>query len=241
MTVRHDSRLRWGDRRSYEVGSVQETVGTGEQRAAGAAPADGGRVHEGVWVSAPYRESAADAQALILVDAQSAFLTGSHAVPDAAGLTLRLAALLERARAAGAVVVHLRNDGEPGAVDEPGSPGWELLLPVRESDREHVVRKDEDDGFAGTGLAELLRGRGVGRVVIAGVLSEMCVSATAAGAVERGFAVVLPHDTHATYGLDDIPAPVVSRVAEHALGDDPELVRSADRVGFTAPSGGVPG
>jgi len=36
--------------------------------------------------------------------------------------------------------------------------------------------------------------------------------------------VVLIHDAHATYHLDDIPASVVARVAEHALGDEIELV-----------------
>jgi streptothricin hydrolase len=34
-------------------------------------------------------------------------------------------------------------------------------------------------------------------------MSEMCVSATARSALQRGIAVVLAHDAHATY---DIPA-----------------------------------
>jgi hypothetical protein len=38
-----------------------------------------------------------------------------------------------------------------------------------------------------------------------------------------GFQVVLVRDAHATYNLDDIPAAIVSRVAEHALGDEVEL------------------
>lgn len=203
------------------------------ERERAAREAGGGFVRAGAWISVPYRERADPAQALIVVDAQTAFLTGADAVPGAPALTARLAALVGRARAAGALVVHLRNDGEPGAADEPGTPGWELLLPVAESAGEHVVAKDGDDGFEGTGLAALLTERGVRRVVVAGVLSEMCVSATAAGAVAHGFDVVLPHDTHGTYGLDDIPASVVARVAEHALGSDPELVRSADGVSFT--------
>jgi hypothetical protein len=37
---------------------------------------------------------------------------------------------LARARAVGAVVIHLENDGPAGAVDQPGTPGWELYLPV---------------------------------------------------------------------------------------------------------------
>ncbi|GAA2231544.1 hypothetical protein GCM10010232_17650 [Streptomyces amakusaensis] len=203
-----------------------------------ASEARGGFVRDGIWHSVPPLPAATGpAQALVLVDAQRAFLSGSDAVPGAEELVERLSALLERARAAGALVAHLRNDGEPGAPDEPGTPGWELHLPVRLSPDEHLVPKDSDDGFEGTALGALLDERGVRRVAIAGVLSEMCVSATAAGALERGLEVVLPRDGHATYGLDAIPASVVSRVAEHALGSDPEFVLSADAVAFTAPRG----
>ncbi|MFE0421603.1 isochorismatase family protein [Streptomyces sp. NPDC058953] len=199
-------------------------------------PSGGGFVRDGVWHSVPRRAvPGAPVDALILVDAQTAFLSGPEAVPDAGKLLARLTPLLARARAADALVVHLRNDGEPGAVDEPGKPGWELYLPVRESPREVVLAKATDDGFDGTGLGDLLDRHGVRSVVIAGVLSEMCVSATAAGAVEHGLRVVLPHDTHTTYGLDDIPPSVVSRVAEHALGSDPEFVTTADAVTFTRP------
>ena len=70
------------------------------------------------------------------------------------------------------------------------------------------------------------------RVAVCGVLSEMCVSATARGALARGLGVVLPHDGHSTYDLDDIPAATVARVAEHALGDEPDLVVSTTDVTF---------
>lgn len=47
---------------------------------------------------------------------------------------------------------------------------------------ETVVRKSTDGGFVDTELGDLLDRRGVRRVVVAGVVSEMCVSATAWGA-----------------------------------------------------------
>ena len=175
------------------------------------------------------------AEALIIVDVQRGFLEGPKAIPEAGRLVDRLSRLLGSARHAGALVVHLQNDGAPGAVDEPAAPGWELSLTPVESANEVVIRKSTDDGFAGTGLGDLLDARGVRRIVVGGLLSQMCVSATARAALARGFAVVVPRDAHGTYDLEDIPAAVVARVAEHALGDEPELVESAD-VGFMAPS-----
>jgi hypothetical protein len=69
----------------------------------------------------------------------------------------------------------------------------------------------------------------------------MCVSATARTALERGFGVVLPHDAHATCDIaaapgfgQAVPAAIVSRVAEWALGDQAELVASTEDAAFTA-------
>ncbi|MEU7644784.1 cysteine hydrolase family protein [Streptomyces huasconensis] len=184
----------------------------------------------------------APVQALILVDMQSAFVTGDGAVPDARRLLDRVRDLLARARGSGALVVQLQNDGEPGAPDEPGTPGWRLHLPVEAERGETVVRKTVDDGFEETGLEELLREAGATDLAICGVMSEMCVSATARTALELGFRVVLPHDAHATYdipaaeGISDlVPAAVASRVAEWALGDEVEIVARARDVRFTKP------
>ncbi len=182
--------------------------------------------------------------ALLVVDMQTAFVSGPGAVPDAAGLLERVSDLLDRARAAGALVVHLQNDGPRGEPDEPGTPGWELFLPAVEGPREVVVRKAEDDGFHGTPLAELLTGAGVRELAVCGVMSEMCVSATARTALERDHRVVLPHDAHATYDVPGVagvsaavPAALASRAAEWALGDEIELVPRAAEVTFGASPG----
>ena len=101
---------------------------------------------------------------------------------------------------------------------------------------EFILRKTRDDGFDGTELEDVLARKGVTRIAVAGLLSEMCVSATVRGALVRGLQVVLVHDAHATYNLDDIPSSIVSRVAEHALGDEVELA-DAVSVMFGRPSG----
>jgi streptothricin hydrolase len=179
------------------------------------------------------------AQALVVVDVQRGFLTGAHAVPAASVLLGALDGLLGAARAAGVLVVHLQNDGPPGELDEPHTPGWELALP--RVGAEPVLRKTVDDPFRETGLAELLAAHGVTRLAVCGVLSEFCVSAAARGCLDRGFGVVLPHDAHATYdvpagpGSPGVPAHLASRAAEWALGDEVEVVASAADVAFERP------
>ncbi|HEY3557892.1 MAG TPA: isochorismatase family protein [Kribbella sp.] len=179
--------------------------------------------------------------ALIVVDVQAAFVSGANAVPGAERLLERIRDLLDRARAADVVVVHLQNDGPPGADDETGTPGWELHLPVKTGPREHVIRKPRDDGFDATPLGEVLVSAGVRSLAICGVMSEMCVHATAKTALARGYHVVLPFDAHGTYDVpavpgvaDEIPAHIVSRVAAWSLGDQPDNTAPASAVTFTA-------
>lgn len=120
----------------------------------------------------------------------------------------------------------------PGAADVPGTPGW--ALHVAPEAGEKVIRKVADDGFEGTGLGDFLAASGIRRLAITGVMSEMCVSATARSALQRGLAVVLPHDAHATYDIPAlpgiapaIPAAIAARVAEWALGDQLDCPRLA--------------
>lgn len=176
---------------------------------------------------------------LILVDLQTAFASGAGAVPAASALLAAATDLLDRARQAGSLIIHLQNDGAPGTEDEPGTPGWALY--VEPAPGETVIRKATDDGFEETALGDILTARRIRRVAITGVMSEMCVSATARSALHRGLAVVLPHDAHATYDIPAahgiapaVPAAMVARVAEWALGDQLELVATGRDVLFTA-------
>ena len=178
------------------------------------------------------------ATALMIVDAQQGILEGEKAVPAAAAITDRLVELLTAARAAGALVVHLQHDGAPGSLDEPQTPGWFIHPKLSPYPEEVVVRKTEDDGFEGTDLERILARNGARRIAVAGLLSEICVSATVRGALARSLDIVLVRNAHATYNVDDIAAAVVSRVAEHALGDGIELV-DADSVSFRRPEAAV--
>jgi len=170
------------------------------------------------------------AEALVIVDVQHGFLDGLVA---ADAMTSALERLLAAARSAGALVVHLQDVGGSDSRIPPDSPGRALVLAPQEG--EVVVRKETDDGFKGTDLERVLRDSGVSTVVIGGLQSEMCVSATARGAMAHGFTVVLPHDAHATYDIEGVGAEQIRLVAEHALGDRAVLVTTSAEVGFGRP------
>ncbi|MDH0647142.1 isochorismatase family protein [Pseudomonas sp. GD03858] len=185
------------------------------------------------------------ADALLLVDVQCAFMEGAEAVPGHLALQVSIARLLARARQAGVPVIFLQNDGAPGSPDAPHSAGWPLYFPAAPG--EHVLFKTEDDGFVETGLQALLQVLGVRRLALCGLLSEMCLAATARAALQRGFEVLLPHDAHATYdvppgpgGSPGVPAALAARAAEWSLGDDVRILPGVEAVVFSSasPTGG---
>lgn len=158
-------------------------------------------------------------------------LEGEGAVPAAATVQPVLQELLERARRAGAPVVHVQNDGGPDDPDLPFTSGWELVFAPQRA--EEVVRKDVCDTFAAdSGLAGRLRARGVDKVVVAGMQSEFCIKATALGAVREGFSVVLPRHAHATYDEANRPASLVSGEVEQEAEAAGIAVTLASEVGF---------
>ena len=165
---------------------------------------------------------------VLVIDVQRALVEPPHAVVDAAGLVPRLGRLLARARSAGVSVIHVQDDGDADPLVARGTPGWHLVLPVLDGDV--VVAKTGDDAFEGTDLHALLTSHGADTVVVVGILSEMCVLATARAAQSRGFAVALPRGGHATYDIPAagpaapaVPAAHVARVVEWSLGDQVQL------------------
>jgi streptothricin hydrolase len=174
--------------------------------------------------------------ALLIIDAQQDLLDRETAIPNAREVVDRIAALLATARSTGALVVYLQNDGAPGTIDEPQTTGWFIHPRLTPNPDLVVLRKTRDDGFEGTELETVLSRKRVTPIAVAGLLSEMCVSATVRGALKKGIEVVLVSDAHGTYNLGDIPSSIVSRVAERALGDEIELANAAS-VRFSLPLG----
>ena len=115
------------------------------------------------------------------------------------------------------MIVHLQNDGARGTMDEPETTGWFIHPRLTPEPDEMVLRKTGDDGFEGTELETVLARTHVTRIAVAGLLSEMCVSATVRSALKRGIEVVMVHDAHGTYNLDDIPSSIVSRLLNMLL------------------------
>ena len=79
---------------------------------------------------------------------------------------------------------------------------WQLDEALARTPDEVVLQKRSAGAFATTDLARRLADAGVQAVVIAGVLTDVCVSTTAREAADRNFQVVVVGDACATFGAE---------------------------------------
>jgi nicotinamidase-related amidase len=144
--------------------------------------------------------------------------------------------VLERFRADGGRIVHLRHvwDAPDAAFMRPGTDGIEIHPLVAPADGEPVIDKTEPNGFLGTGLEERLRGDGVDELVVAGMMSSMCVDATVRAAADNGFAVTVVHDACAAPDLSfegrEVPGATVHAAFMAALADGYARMASSQQV-----------
>ena len=174
---------------------------------------------------------------LLIVDIQNDYFPGGAfplVEPEPAAAAARR--LLDSFRAAGDPVVHLRHvwDAPDAEFMRPGTPGVEIHPEVAPAAGEPVIEKAEPNGFLDTPLEETLRERGAGPLVIAGMMTCMCVDATARAASDLGFEVTVAADAVAAPDLEfggvSVPAASVNAAFLAALADSYGEVLSADEI-----------
>jgi len=162
--------------------------------------------------------------ALILIDIQNDYFPGGKmALEGSAEASLQAAKLLAAFRAKGMALVHVQHvSNRPGATFfVPGTEGMNIHPDVAPRAGESVIQKHFPNSFRGTPLQEQLRGLGVDHLVIAGMMTHMCVDATTRAAFDLGFSCSLAHDACATralaFGGQNVPAAQVHAAFVAAL------------------------
>jgi ureidoacrylate peracid hydrolase len=179
----------------------------------------------------------ADNHALLVVDMQNGFCHPDGSFPrigrglqDAMDAVANAAVAVGQARRAGVPVVFTRHVYRPGRPDEgaalignspelagvaglaAGSWDAEVCAELGCGPDDLVVDKVRFDAFQWTSLEPLLRGLGVGALMICGVVTNICVETTARSAFMRDFPVTLLADCCAakTRRLHDLSIEVLS-------------------------------
>jgi nicotinamidase-related amidase len=147
--------------------------------------------------------------AVLVIDVQNGVVAGAHA-RDA--VVANIAALVDRARAAGVAVVWVQHSSEALQRD---SAAWQFVPELVRREGEPLVHKRYGDSFEETDLETVLATRGVGRLVVTGAATDACIRSTLHGAVVRGYDAVLVADAHTTDDLSPYGAPPPDMVIAH--------------------------
>jgi nicotinamidase-related amidase len=161
---------------------------------------------------------------LVLIDLQNEYLSGPVAVLNADAAIGNAARLLSRARESGAPVFHVAHRGRPGGLFDRDANRGRFVEGLAPLPGEPVIEKTLPNAFAGTELQRLLAATGRTNIVLAGLMTHMCVSSTARAALDLGFRTTIDANSCATRDLPDgrggtIAAKTVHDVALAELSD----------------------
>ena len=162
--------------------------------------------------------------ALLVIDIQKDYFPGGkYPLVNPLEAAQKAYMILQCFRESGNHHVHIQHISlEPDATFfVSGDRGTDIHDSVAHFEGEPIVYKHEPNSFLNTSLLELLRSWEIERVVITGMMTHMCVDATARAASDFGFQVIIAEDACAArdlkYGDTTIPAEQVHQAFLAAL------------------------
>lgn len=147
--------------------------------------------------------------ALLVIDVQNGVVTGTHNRDE---MIANINTLIDRARAENVPVIWVQHSDDGLKRD---SEEWQYVPELVRGEGEPLVHKLYGDSFEGTELESLLAARRVGRLVVAGAQTDMCIRSTLHGAITRGYDATLVADAHTTEDLTSYGAPTPPEVIAH--------------------------
>ena len=179
--------------------------------------------------------------ALLIIDIQKDYFSGGkHPLVNPLEAAEKAYVLLQCFREHGGHHVHIQHISEkPDATYFiSGDRGTDIHDSVAHFEGEPIVYKHDKNAFLNTELLDLLKGWEVERVVITGMMTHLCVDATARAAYDLGFQVIVAEDACATrdltYGDTVIPADLVHKAFLAALKSYGKVMKSEEILALLA-------
>jgi len=174
--------------------------------------------------------------ALIAIDFQNEYFDGRMPIPDGLPALRQARRLIDAADRHAIPVFHVQH---LAPADSPifaqDSAAFDIHPELRPDARHAVLTKATPSAFAGTSLDAELQARGIRTLILTGLMTHMCVSATAFDAAPRGYQNLIAGDACATRDLDLEDGGVLGhrelhRAALRGVSDVVAEVRSTDEL-----------
>jgi nicotinamidase-related amidase len=179
--------------------------------------------------------------ALLLIDIQKDYFPGGkHPLVNPLEAAKKAYMILQCFREHGGHHVHIQHISKnPNATFFiSGERGTDIHDSVAHFEGEPIVYKHQPNAFLNTELLDLLKSWEIERLVITGMMTHMCVDATARAASDLGFQVIVAEDACATrdltYGDTTIPAEHVHKAFLAALKSYGKVMKSEEILALLA-------
>lgn len=163
--------------------------------------------------------------ALLIIDIQNDYFPGGKMeLEGSIEAGLRAKQILSICRENSVPVIHVQHfSNRPGATFFiPGTTGVEINECVKPLENELIIRKNFPNSFRNTSLMDYLKTNSIDTLVIAGMMTHMCIDATTRAAFDHGFNCILVGDACATRTLTfngkSVPAENVHNAFLAAIG-----------------------
>lgn len=124
---------------------------------------------------------------LVIIDAQNEYRMGDMQLPGVEPAAAQILQLLEKARASGTPVIHVRHMGVPGYLFDPEGERGQIFAELTPLSGESVIDKPLPNAFAGSDLQQAVDATGRKELIVCGYMTHMCVSATVRAAKDLGY------------------------------------------------------
>ncbi len=175
--------------------------------------------------------------ALVVVDIQQDYFHGGRMeVVGATEASMEARRLLDHFRGNALPIIYMQHISlhEGAAFFLPDTEGIRIHGSVAPLPDETVIVKHFPNSFRDTQLNEYIASRGIKELVICGMMSHMCIDATARAAFDKCYACTVAHDACAARNLVfngiEIPAAHVHAAYMAALGSVYAKVLSAEEI-----------
>ena len=167
-----------------------------------------------------------------MIDVQNFMFSADNPVYDAEAVLMRIKLLIGKAESAGIPVLFIQHTG---AGDKPMRKGkylWRIHPDIEPAHNDDVILKYTPDCFYETCLRDRLNLLNVENLIIAGMMTEICVDTTCRKAWSLGYNVVIAKDSHSTFDSGKIPAEMIIAHHNNIFESWFAMLENADEIKF---------
>lgn len=165
--------------------------------------------------------------ALLIIDVQNGLFKKSTPIYQADNLIQNILTLVDKAHQSDTPIVYIQHNDDKHLIKD--TLNWQLHPRLQPKPQDLHVFKEHGNAFEQTNLGDLLAAANVGRIVIAGLVTNGCVKSTCLGGLKEGYQVVLAGDTHSSFSK---AAPILIDKWNKLLAEKGVIVQTVSEISF---------